>query len=118
MLPIVLGSGPLADAMRRQIEADPDAYRPETWSMSPAGICPCCEAKVFRCTTRHTGWEPGFATLNHRIHPAFNAETKQPDPAGTIVGCCCVAPNWGPKHSDPKALEKEARRLKRRRKKS
>lgn len=28
---VVLGQGPLADAVRAQIAADPDRYLPETW---------------------------------------------------------------------------------------
>lgn len=97
----VLGTGPLADATRALIEKDPDRYLPETWSIDPAGYCPCCDNDVFRCTTRHTGWRPGFATHANVVHPSFNAKTHEPDPDGTIAGCCCAAPNWGPKHKEP-----------------
>lgn len=104
-LPIVLGSGPLADSMRAMIAEDPDRYRPETWSMT-GHKCPCCGQKVFRCTTRHTDWHPGFATLDNAVHPSFDAQTKQPALGGTLAGCCCVAPNWGPKHQPKKKAKR------------
>lgn len=93
----VIGSGPLADEVRAEIARDPEAYLPETWSMKPVGRCPCCNERVYRCTTRHTGWQPGFATHSGKVHPAVDA-SGNPTPAGAIAGCCCVAPNWGPKH--------------------
>lgn len=102
----VLGSGAMADSMRAEIERDPDRYAPETWSIEPKGICPCCDEEVFRCKTRHTGWSEGFATHAHVVHPRCDATTSLPDPNGTEVGCCCVAPNWGPKH---KAALKKSR---------
>jgi len=98
-LPRVLGSGPLADSMRATIAADPDRYRPETWGMDPVNTCPCCDQEIFRCTTRHTGWRSGFASLANVVHPSYNAETREPDPDGILFSCCCVAPNWGPAHN-------------------
>lgn len=112
MVPVVLGSGPLADEMRAMIAADPDSYRPTTWSMSPVGKCPCCSEKVYRCTTRHTGWKPGFATHADAVHPSFNDQGK-PDPNGGRVGCCCKEGAWGPKHAEqakPKRKPKKARK--------
>lgn len=97
----VLGSGAMADAMRAELERDPDRYAPETWSMEPVGHCPCCGEDVCRCTTRYTGWSEGFATHANVVHPRCNAETALPDPSGTAAGCCCVAPNWGPAHRQP-----------------
>jgi hypothetical protein len=112
----VLGVGPLADEMRAMIAADPDRYRPEMWTMSPVGECPCCGQDVYRCTTRHTGWAPGFATQSNRVHPSFNPKTKQPEPGGPLVGCCCVPPNWSPKHREqeppPKAKRKRTTKRK------
>lgn len=96
----MLGGGRLAEQMREMIAADPDRYRPETWSMDPVGGCPCCGQDVYRCTTRHTEWREGFASHHNVVHPSFNAGTHEPDPGGTVVGCCCVAPNWGPMHRD------------------
>lgn len=97
----VLGSGPLADSMRAELARDPDRYRAETWSMSPEGRCQCCDEEVFRCTTRHTGWIEGFATHKNHVHPRVDAN-GQPDPSGAAGGCCCVPPNFGPKHAEPK----------------
>ena len=96
----VIGSGPLADSVRAEIDRDPDRYRPETWSIDPVGHCPCCDQDVFRCTTRHTGWEEGFSTHSNVVHPRCDANTALPSPTGTVAGCCCKAPNWGPKHKD------------------
>lgn len=103
----VLGSGPMADAVRAEIARDPDRYAPETWGMEPIGHCPCCDQDVYRCTTRHTGWTEGFATHANVIHPRCDAITCLPDPSGTAPGCCCMAPNWGPKHGKP--LKKKAK---------
>lgn len=98
----VFGTGPLADAVRAEIARDPDRYRPETWSTMPSGNCPCCDSDVFRCTTRHTGWTEGFATHDNVVHPRMDPATCQPSQTGTVAGCCCVAPNWGPKHEAPR----------------
>ncbi len=95
----VLGSGPLAEGVRAKIAADPDAYRPTSWSMKPVGHCPCCDKDVFHATTRHTGWVEGFSTHDHVVHPSVNAE-GYPDPAGTLPGCCCKPGAWGPLHDD------------------
>lgn len=103
-LPMVLGTGPLADAMRAQIEADLDRYRPTTWSMKPVGTCPCCSKSVYKATTRYTSWKPGYSTMDNVIHPTFRFKDKEPDPDGGLVGCCCKPGEWGPKHSKlPKA---------------
>lgn len=110
MLPVVLGNGPLADAMRATLAEDPDRYRPETWSLDPVNRCPCCDRDVYRCTTRHTGWIEGFATLDGVVHTTYSAETKKPDPHGTLFSCCCVAPNWGPKHDKQKQKRRRSRR--------
>ena len=107
----VLGGGPMADAVRAEIERDPDRYAPETWSMVADGKCTCCGELVWRCTTRHTGWKPGFATYGNVVHPSMNPDTGLPDPDGTVSGCCCVAPNWGPKHDAQN--EKPSRKRKR-----
>jgi len=90
----------MADAVRAEIDRDPDHYRPETWSIEPVGYCPCCDRDVFRCTTRHTGWTEGCATHRHVVHPRINVETHAPDPNGSGVGCCCVAPHFGSKHAE------------------
>lgn len=107
-LPMILGTGPLADAMRAQIAADPDRYRPTSWSMTSVGCCPCCKKNVYRATTRHTGWKPGYSTHDDVIHPSFNAKTKEPDPEGALVGCCCKPEKWGPQHCEkPKRKRKK-----------
>lgn len=114
---MVLGSGPLADAMRAEIERDPDKYKPETWSIDPVGHCPCCDQDVFRCTTRHTKWVEGFATHGNVVHPCLSSSGEpMPSAAGAFAGCCCVAPNWGPKHlpDGPIAAMKPARRKRKR----
>lgn len=108
----VLGSGPMADAVRAELERDPDAYAPQTWSIKPVGICPCCDEEVFSCKTKHTNWEEGFATHSNVVHPRCDAKTSLPDPNGTAAGCCCKAPNWGPKHADAKATQKKPRKRK------
>lgn len=95
----VIGRGAMADAVRAELARDPDAYRPETWSIDPVGRCSCCDQDVFRCTTRHTGWIEGFATHANVVHPRCNAETSLPDPNGDVAGCCCKSPQWGPQHS-------------------
>lgn len=105
----------MSDAVRAELARDPEAYRPETWSIDPVGHCPCCDQDVFRCTTRQTGWTEGFATHDNVIHPRCNAETAVPDPAGTVAGCCCKDPNWGPKHDDDAAPVAKPRRKSRRR---
>lgn len=102
----VLGSGSMADAMRAEIARDPDRYAPETWSIDPVGHCPCCAKDVYRCTTRYTGWTKGFATMGNVIHPKIDAKTCLPDPNGTAPGCCCVPPNFGPKHKKKSASKK------------
>lgn len=99
-LPMILGRGPLADEMRAMMAADPDRYRPTTWSLEPVGHCPCCDEDVYRATTRHTGWRQGFSTHSDVLHPSFNAKTKEPDPEGTIAGCCCKPGAWGPVHAE------------------
>lgn len=112
-LPMVLGSGPLADEMRAMIAADPDRYRPSTWSTKPVGTCPCCNQKAFRCRTRFTNFEDGFSTHADVVHPSFNPETQEPDPRGTVAGCCCVPGQWGPKHREglkPKRTRKGSKR--------
>lgn len=106
----VLGSGPMADSMRAELERDPDRYAPETWSINPVGHCPCCDEDVFACTTRHTGWNEGFATHANVVHPRCDARTGLPDPNGTVAGCCCVGPNWGPKHEEPAKPKKPSKR--------
>lgn len=101
----VLGSGPLADAIRSKIAEDPDRYRPVTISMNAVGTCPCCRRRVYRVTSRHTGWVAGFSADPDdpkATHPSFNAQTKKPEEGGTLAGCCCVAPNWGPEHAKKK----------------
>lgn len=103
----VLGGGAMADALRAEIDRDPDRYAPETWSVEPAGVCPCCSEDVFRCTTRHTGWSEGFATHANALHVRCNDE-GYPDPNGKQCGCCCVAPNFGPMHD--KALKRKPKR--------
>lgn len=115
--PIVLGSGPLADSVRARLEADPDRYTPETWSIDPVGHCPCCDEDVFSCTTRHTGWSEGFATHTNLVHPRCNAQTAKPDLNGTLPGCCCVAPNFGPMHAaaNESKISRERRRYRTRR---
>jgi hypothetical protein len=116
-LPVILGSGPVADSMRATVAADPDRFRPETWSINPVNRCPCCKQLVYRCTTRHTNWISGFATHANVVHITYNSETEQPDPSGDIFSCCCVAPNWGPEHDSQlderpkkKARSRRARR--------
>lgn len=89
-LPMVLGSGPLADAMRAQIAADPDRYRAMTSSIHPIGHCPCCGKDVFRVKSRATNFEEGFATGlddDAIIHPRLNADGF-PDPKGEYAGGC------------------------------
>ncbi len=102
----VLGTGPLADSIRTELARDPDRYRPETWSIEPAGHCPCCDEDVFRCTTRHTGWEPGYATHSNRVHPAIDPVTCLADPKGAAAGCCCVPPNYGRAHATKRRARK------------
>lgn len=91
----------MADAMRAEMAKDPDRYRPVSYSMKPVGHCPCCKQNVHRTTSRHTNWEPGFATLGEPpiVHPAYDDATGAPDPKGNVAGCCCVAPNFGPAHA-------------------
>ena len=94
-VPMVLGSGPLTDEMRRMIEADPDRYRPVTMSRRPVGVCPCCGAEVFSVTSRLTDWEQGYATgpgEDDLLHPIIDGRT----------GCCCFDGAWGPKHAGQK----------------
>lgn len=98
MVPVVLGSGPMADAMRAQIAADPDRYRPTSISMYPAGTCPCCGADVYRVRSRLTDFEEGYATgteVDALLHPTLK------DGAGDRIGpgCCCSEGAWGPKHA-------------------
>ena len=99
-LPVVVGSGWLADAMRRTIEADPDRYRPQTWSTTPVGECPCCGQDVYRAETRETGFEPGFMSHAGKLHPTING----------VAGCCCVPGAWGPKHSKRKKPKRRAQK--------
>ncbi len=90
-LPVILGRGPIADAMRAQVARDPDRYLPVTISIVPSGVCPCCEQDVYCVTSKVTAWEPGYATgieTDAILHPLVEGG----------VGCCCIAPNWGPKH--------------------
>lgn len=105
----ILGSGPMADEMRAMLEADPDRFRPETWSINPVGACPCCGEEVFRCTTHHTNWEEGFATHSGKVHPRADLKTGEIDPKGTTAACCCVPPNWGPAHSQKSRPRKPRR---------
>lgn len=108
--PVVLGSGPLADAMRAEIERDPDRYRPMTCSIDPVGVCPCCEKDVFSVSSRLTDFERGFAT-----GIGDDAVLHQQVVDGEMVGtCCCVAPNFGPKHAEkePDGLAPKRRRRK------
>lgn len=116
---VVLGSGPLADAMRAltsiavalgDVVANARRFRPETWSIKPHAVCPCCGEEIFRCTTRHTGWVEGFATHSNKVHPTVDPKTREPAPDG-VPTCCCVAPNWGPKHTQ-KSRPTRARRRK------
>lgn len=109
---VVLGQGALADEVRATIAADPDRFRPETWSINPVGHCPCCDADVYRCTTRHTGWMEGFATHANVVHPQFNAKGER-DPKGGIAGCCCEAPNWSKEHDKQRRPAKKKRRARR-----
>lgn len=114
----MLGSGPMADAVRAEIERDPDAYAPETWSIDPDGKCPCCGELVYRCTTRHTKWEEGFATHKNVVHPAMDPDTGKfadENTVRSVSGCCCVAPNWGPKHDEQNEKPKKKKPRKRRR---
>lgn len=108
----VLGTGPLADAMRAEIARDPDAYRPETWSIEQFAHCPCCDEDIFRCTTRHTGWVEGFATHSNKVHPRVDPKTGLADPNGTVATCCCVPPNFGPAHTQKSRPKRRARRRK------
>lgn len=80
-LPIILGHGPLADEMRRMVEADPDRYRPTTYSMKPVAWCDCCKRRIHRVKNRYTNWEEGFAPMeaDDAVHPILSPE----------VGCCC-----------------------------
>ncbi len=92
-LPMILGTGWMADEMRATMAKDPDRYRPTTWGMTPVGTCTCCK----------------FSTHDDVIHPSFNAKTREPDSEGTIAGCCCKEGAWGPKHYEdekPKAKRK------------
>lgn len=82
---IVIGSGWLADACRRQIAADPDRYRARSSSIKPIGKCPCCEQKVYRVTSKPTNWQPGYATGTEddaALHQGF-------DDAGALQPTCC-----------------------------
>lgn len=108
----VLGSGPLADGIRAELERDPERYRPETWSIKPVGHCPCCDDDVYRCTTQHTGWTEGFATLSSKVHPRLDAKTGLEDPDGTSVGCCCVPPNFSAAHTQRRRKRNAKRRRK------
>lgn len=114
----VLGSGAMADSVRAELARDPDRYAPEQWRIDPDGQCPCCGELVYGCTTRHTGWRPGFATHSNVVHPSMDPETGRfadENTARAVSGCCCVAPNWGPKHSeDAEAKPPKKRRTKRR----
>lgn len=92
-LPVILGRGSLADAMRAEIARDPDRYRAVTIGVVPVGVCPCCDQEVYSVTSRVTGWVPGYAT------GASETAVAHPVVEGGAVGCCCVAPNWGPKHA-------------------
>lgn len=106
----ILGSGPMADSMRAQVAADPDRFRPETWSMDPVGECPCCGRHIHRATTRETGFVEGFMSHAKVVHPRMNPETGEPDPNGTVPGCCCSGDNWGPKHDEPAPKAKPRKR--------
>ncbi len=96
-LPIVLGRGRMADEVRAKIAAEPDRYRTETWGLTALGRCPCCEKDVYPATTRFTGWVPGAQTHAGTVHLTVDGA---PPRVGN-VRCCCVAPNWGPKHQEP-----------------
>ena len=88
--PLVIGSGPIADAMRAAIAADPDRYRPMSISIDPVGHCPCCGLDVYRVSSRATGFEEGFATGTEDdaiVHPRCNA-LGLPDPEGEYPGGC------------------------------
>jgi hypothetical protein len=91
------GDNPLADGIRAQLASDPDKYAPETWSIDPVGVCPCCGDEVFRATTRHTNWDEGFLSHALRVHHKVN-EAGVIDPTGGRVACCCVAPDFAPNH--------------------
>lgn len=89
-LPMVLGTGPLADAARRMIAEDPDRYRPQSISMDPVGHCPCCDRDVYRVRSRVTAFEEGFATGledDAIVHPRLN-DDGMPDPQGEFAGGC------------------------------
>lgn len=110
-LPVVLGSGPLADEARRLIAQDPDRYRPRTTSIDPVGHCRCCKHDVFRVRSPLTGFAEAFATSmgdDAILHARLNDDGKL-DRAGTRAGCCCVPPNWGPEHSPPASRRKKSR---------
>ncbi len=108
-LPIVLGTGPFADAVRAEIDRDPDCYRPMTCSINPVGQCPCCDRAIYQVKSKLTDFEYGYA-------PGIEDDTvlhQQPGLDGTPEArCCYIAPNWSPKH---KAKPKPKRKAKPRR---
>lgn len=108
------GQGGLSDAIRAELERDPDKYAPETWSIDPTGVCPCCGDEVFRATTRYTNWDEGFLSHAKKIHHKVN-DDGEIDPNGQRVGCCCVAPNFAPTHDA--ARREQDRKAKAKRKK-
>jgi hypothetical protein len=101
-LPMIFGSGPMADAMRAEMAKDPDRYRPQSMDTHPLGRCPCCELDVYRVNGRITNFEEGFATGledDAIVHPRVGDKGK-PAERGLWLGCCCVPPKWGPKHTE------------------
>ena len=73
-LPMIFGSGPMADAVREQMAKDPDRYRPVTIGMHQVGVCPWCMGRVVSYSGRENNFEDGFAAFlgqgEVRIHHA------------------------------------------------
>lgn len=115
-LPTVLGSGPLADAVRAQIASDPDRYRPMSISMRPVGHCPACGLDVYKVSSRLTNFEEAFATSTSDdaiLHPRCNDEGFE-DPKGTFAGGCLPLDRMAEWKEQPKPPKKSKPRAKRR----
>lgn len=52
------------------------------------------------------------------VHPAMDPDTGKfadENTVRSVSGCCCVAPNWGPKHDEQNEKPKKKKPRKRRR---
>jgi hypothetical protein len=109
-VPMIFGAGPMADAMRAAIAADPDRYRPRSITMRAVAWCPCCERDVYGVTSKATGWMPRYATGIEDDAIVHGGDER----SGPL--CCCVAPGWSGAHIEPQTRLPKRRPSKRARK--